>query len=97
MKDEIRSEIAHPMGLAEFYIYVSRALSCIQDSHTRVERPAGFKMPRVTESMRAFDHRLGQLLKHHAEPESDAPYLPPPRKEEYTKPGSEPAETPGSG
>jgi hypothetical protein len=86
VRDEIRRRIAHPMSLSEFYIYVSRALSCIQDSHTRVERPDSFRMPPITESMRAFDDRLRQLLKNDAEPESDAPYLPAPRKEEYTSP-----------
>lgn len=88
VKDEIRGQVAHPMSLSEFYAHVSMALSCIQDTHTRVERPVGFQMPSSTESMRVLRDRLGRLLKDNAQPESDTPYLPPPRKEEYTTPYS---------
>jgi hypothetical protein len=88
VKAEIRRQVAHSMSLSDFYIHVSMALSCIQDTHTRVERPAGFKMPPITESMSALGDRLKPLLKNDAEPEGDAPYLPAPRKAEYTLPFS---------
>lgn len=86
--DEIRRQVAHPMSLSEFYVYVRMALSCIKDSHTRVEQPAGFKMPSMTESMRALGDRLRPLLKNDAGSESDALYLPAPRKREDTAPFS---------
>jgi hypothetical protein len=76
------------MSLPEFYVCVRMVLSCIKDSHTRVEKPAGFKMPPNTESLRALGDRLKPLLKNHADPESDPPYLPAPRKREYTAPFS---------
>jgi hypothetical protein len=34
------------MSLSEFYIHVGKALSCINDSHTRVERPTASWRPR---------------------------------------------------
>jgi len=88
IKHELYKHFDHAMSVSEFYIFVHTAVSCLKDSHTRVERPPKFIMPRITESMRESGERLKRLIEDNEGPKADAQYVPAPRKKEYTGPYS---------
>jgi hypothetical protein len=88
IKHELYRHFDHAMSVSEFYLYVHTAVSCLKDSHTRVERPSNFIMPQITESMRRLGQRLKRLVKDDEGAKTDAQYVPAPRKKEYTGPYS---------
>jgi len=87
VRHELCQRLDHAMSVSEFYVYVQTAVSCLKDTHTRVERPSNFVMPPITESMRELGGRLKEILKDEG-PRADAQYIPAPRKKEYTGPYS---------
>jgi len=87
VRHELSQCFDHPMSASEFYVYVQTAVTCLKDTHTRVERPSNFVMPPITESMRELGGRLKEILKDEGS-RADAQYVPAPRKKEYTGPYS---------
>ena len=88
IKYELYKQVDHAMSISEFWIYVRTVVSCLNDGHTRVFRPSNFIMPQITESMREFGGRLKKLVKDDEGSETNAQYVPAPRKREYTGPYS---------
>lgn len=88
VRGELYRHFDHAMSASEFYVYVQTAVSCLKDTHTRVERPSNFVMPPITESMRELGGRLKEILKDDENPETETQYVPAPRKKEYTGPYS---------
>lgn len=88
VRHELYQHFDHGISVSEFYLYVRAAVVCLQDSHTRIERPSNFVMPPITESMRELGGRLKEILKDDQSPNTDAQYVPAPRKREYTGPYS---------
>lgn len=83
VKHELYQHSDHAMSVSEFYLYVHTAVSCLKDTHTRIERPSNFVMPEITESMRELGGRLKKLVEDGESSGTDAPYVPAPRKKEY--------------
>ena len=88
VRGELYRHFDHAMSASEFYVYVQTAVSCLKDTHTRVERPSNFVMPPITESMRELGGRLKEIVKDDEGSKTDAQYVPAPRKKEYTGPYS---------
>jgi hypothetical protein len=84
VRGELYRHLDHAMSASEFYIYAQTAVSCLKDTHTRLERPSNFVMPPITESMRELGGRLKEILKDDEGPKTETRYVPPPRKKEYT-------------
>ena len=84
VRHELYQHFDHAMSVSEFYLYVHAAVSCLRDTHTRVERPSNFVMPPITESMRELSGRLKEIVKDDEGPRTDVQYVPAPRKKEYT-------------
>ncbi len=85
---ELDRNCDHAMGASEFYLYARAAVVCLKDTHTRIEPPSNFIMPPITESMRTLGARLNKILNDDKDQKRDAPYVPAPRKKEYTGPYS---------
>lgn len=88
VRSELYKHIDHEMTISEFYLYVRTVVSCLKDSHTRIERPSNFIMPQITESMQEFGERLKELVKDNKSAKTNAPYVPAPRKKAYMGPYS---------
>ncbi len=88
VKQEFYKHIDHSMNGSEFWLYVRTAVSCLNDSHTRVFRPSNFIMPQISESMRELGERLKKLVKDDEGSGTNGKYVPAPRKKEYTGPYS---------
>ena len=84
VRHELYQRLDHAMSVSEFYVYAQTAVTCLKDTHTRVERPSNFVMPLITESMRELGKRLKEIVKNDEGPRADAQYIPAPRKKEYT-------------
>jgi hypothetical protein len=88
IKHEFYKHIDHAMSISEYWIYVRTVVSCLKDSHTRIDPPPNFKVPQITESMREFGERLKKIVKDDKGSRANAQYVPAPRKKEYTGPYS---------
>jgi hypothetical protein len=88
VRGELYMHLDHAMSASEFYVYAQTAVSCLKDTHTRLERPSNFVMPPITESMRELGARLKEILKDVEGPNTETRYIPPPRKKEYMGPYS---------
>jgi len=84
VRHELYQRLDHAMSVSEFYVYAQTAVTCLKDTHTRIERPSNFVMPPITESMRELGGRLKEIVKNDEGPGTDAQYVPAPRKKEYT-------------
>jgi hypothetical protein len=84
VKNELYKQIDHAMSISEFYVYVQPVVYYLKDDHTRIFRPPNFIRPKITESMRKFGKRLKQLVKDVNDANTNARYIPAPRKKEYT-------------
>jgi hypothetical protein len=87
-KNELYKQIDHDMSISEFYLYVRTVVICLNDSHTRIQRPSTFIMPPITEPMLKFQESLKELVKDDGSSKTDVRYISPPRKKEYTEPYS---------
>jgi hypothetical protein len=88
VRRELYQHVDHAMDVSEFYVYAQTAVTCLKDTHTRVERPSNFVMPTITESMRELGARLKEILKDDQGPKTNPQYVPAPRKKEYAGPYS---------